>query len=341
MGTRGGRSVALKGPSLKSVYSCPVTRIAVIGGAGFVGTNLVRALMAQGDEVLVIDDFSTGLISNVEHLPCEISRTSIYDQIEIEKALSGCDFIFHLAARGSVPRSIKNPDATFNVNVVGTLNVVRYAQMTKTPLVFSSSSSVYGSNLELPKNEFMWTSPMTPYAASKLCGESLVESYSRSFGFQAFTFRFFNIFGPWQRPDHDYAAVIPKWIWKAMNKQVLEIYGDGEHTRDFTYIDSVISALLQVKKRNLASPHPVNLAFGARISLNSLASELSTYFPDLRVEYRDPRAGDVKDSQNDPTHLNNVLPGIEVTSFEDGLKKTIEWFEEFGEKITGAPTSKD
>ncbi len=341
MGTRGSRSVALKGLTLKSVYSCPVTRIAVIGGAGFVGTNLVLALEAQGEDVLVIDDFSTGLISNVESLNCEISRTSICDQIELERALSGCDFIFHLAARGSVPRSIKNPDATFNVNVIGTLNVVRYAQTTKTPLVFSSSSSVYGSNLELPKNEFMWMSPITPYAASKLSGEALVESYSRSFDFPAFTFRFFNIFGPWQRPDHDYAAVIPKWIWKAMNKQVVEIYGDGEHTRDFTYIDSVISALLQVKERKLTSPHPVNLAFGTRISLNNLASNLSRYFPDLRVEYRPPRAGDVKDSQNDPTYLNTVVPGIKITNFDDGLRKTIEWFAEYGVKIIGAPSSKD
>jgi UDP-glucose 4-epimerase len=182
---------------------------------------------------------------------------------------------------------------------------------------------------------------MTPYAASKLTGEALVESYSRSFGFPAFTFRFFNIFGPWQRPDHDYAAVIPKWIWKAMNKEVIEIYGDGEHTRDFTYIDSVVSALLQVRNRQLTSPHPVNLAFGARISLNSLAGELSKFFPDLRIEHRPPRAGDVKDSQNDPTHLNKVVPGIEVTMFEEGLRRTIEWLDKNGDKIIGAPSARD
>jgi UDP-glucose 4-epimerase len=318
-----------------------VTRVAVTGGAGFVGTNLVKALINQGDQVRVIDDFSSGLLSNVENLDCEISNTSICDQSRVESALQGCDYIFHLAARGSVPRSMKNPDATFNVNVIGTLNILRYAQTSQIPMVFSSSSSVYGSNLELPKNEFMWMAPMTPYAASKLTGEALVESYSRSFGFPAFTFRFFNIFGPWQRPDHDYAAVIPKWIWKAMNKEVIEIFGDGEHTRDFTYIDSVISALLQVRNKQLTSPHPVNLAFGARISLNSLASELSKFFPDLRIEHRGPRAGDVKDSQNDPTHLNKVVPGIEVTMFEEGLRRTIEWLDKNGNKIIGAPSARD
>ena len=318
-----------------------MTVVAVTGGAGFVGTNLVITLRNQGYSVRVIDDFSSGLRSNVEHLNCEIFNTSITDQNGVENALHGCDFIFHLAARGSVPRSIKNPDATFNVNVLGTLNVLRYAQNAKLPIVFSSSSSVYGSNLDLPKNEFMWMAPLTPYAASKLSGEALVESYSRSFNFPAFTFRFFNIFGPWQRPDHDYAAVIPKWIWKAMNKQVIEIYGDGEHTRDFTYIDSVISALLKVKEKNLVSPRPVNLAFGSRISLNALANELSNFFPDLRVDYLPPRAGDVRDSQNDPTILNQVVPGIEITKFEDGLRKTINWFEESGEKIIGASTPKD
>ena len=318
-----------------------MTVVAVTGGAGFVGTNLVITLRNQGYSVRVIDDFSSGLRSNVEHLNCEIFNTSITDQDGMENALHGCDFIFHLAARGSVPRSIKNPDATFNVNVLGTLNILRYAQNAKLPIVFSSSSSVYGSNLELPKNEFMWMAPLTPYAASKLSGEALVESYSRSFNFPAFTFRFFNIFGPWQRPDHDYAAVIPKWIWKAMNKQVIEIYGDGEHTRDFTYIDSVISALLKVKEKNLVSPRPVNLAFGSRISLNALANELSKFFPDLRVDYLPPRAGDVRDSQNDPTILNQVVPGIEITKFEDGLRKTINWFEESGEKIIGASTPKD
>jgi UDP-glucose 4-epimerase len=126
-----------------------------------------------------------------------------------------------------------------------------------------------------------------------------------------------------------------------MKSEVIEIYGDGEQTRDFTYIDSVVSALLQVKNMKLTSPHPVNLAFGARISLNSLANELSKFFPDLRIEYRPPRPGDVKDSQNDPTNLYKVLPGIEITNFEKGLRKTIEWLDKNGDKVIGAPTARD
>jgi UDP-glucose 4-epimerase len=166
---------------------------------------------------------------------------------------------------------------------------------------------------------------MTPYAASKLCGEALVQSYSQSFHFPSLIFRFFNIFGPWQRPDHQYAAVIPKWIWKGMKKEVIQVHGDGEQTRDFTYVDTVTSSLLKVHDLGLTSPHPINLAFGRKVSLNSLLNQLLTFFPDLRVEYLPERQGDIRESQNDPRVLFDTLPNLDVISFEEGLRRTIGW----------------
>jgi UDP-glucose 4-epimerase len=317
-----------------------VKSIAVTGGAGFVGTNLVKSLSRDGFEVSIIDDFSTGLRTNVIDLDCKVIETSVTNQDSLYAALRGIDFIFHLAARGSVPRSIKNPSATFEVNSRGTFNVISYAKEHGIPLLFSSSSSVYGTNQSLPKNEHMWTAPMTPYAASKLYGEALVQSYGLSYKLPVFTYRFFNIFGPWQRPDHDYAAVIPKWIWKAMKGEVIEIFGDGEQTRDFTYVDSVISALKLVMQNKITSPHPVNLAFGKKISLNETIRQLVKYFPDLRVKYCPERPGDVRDSQNDPQVLFQTVPNIQVTQFEDGLKKTIEWLSQYGHAIAGKPNPK-
>ena len=170
--------------------------VVVTGGAGFVGTNLVKALIGLGYEVVVIDDFSTGLRSNVDDLDCQVHDLSIVNGHLLNSALNRSNFIFHLAARGSVPRSIKNPEATFRVNVEGTMNVLNHAKIHGTPVLFSSSSSVYGANRVLPKNEFMWTAPITPYAASKLSGEALVQSYGVSYDLPVFIFRFFNIFGP-------------------------------------------------------------------------------------------------------------------------------------------------
>ena len=302
-------------------------KIAVTGGAGFVGTNLVRKLIELGHEVMVIDDLSSGQMSNLKDLNCEVYQVSICDKLALSKLLEDCNYIFHLAAHGSVPRSLKSPEKTFETNVKGTLNVIEIASSLKIPFFFSSSSSVYGANKELPKHEHMWLAPTTPYAASKLCGEALVHSYSLSFGITACTFRFFNIYGPFQRPNHEYAAVIPKWIWKAMRKEVIEVYGDGEQTRDFTYIDSVVSALVEVYNGKMDNPYPTNLAFGTRISLNQVLRMLSKHFQDLRVEYLPSRPGDIKDSQNDSTEIIKLLPGIEISNFTSGLSSTIEWFD--------------
>ena len=318
-----------------------MNKVAVTGGAGFVGTNLVRALLNQSTEVLVIDDFSTGLKSNLEGLDCDLAEISLTDSIKVAKALKECEYIFHLGARGSVPRSIKNPRATMEVNAIGTLNVLESARATGATVAFSSSSSVYGSNLELPKNEKMWMAPLTPYAASKLSGEALVESYSASYSISAVTYRFFNIFGPWQRPDHDYAAVIPKWIWKLMQNESIEVFGDGNQSRDFTYVDTVVEVLIEGMKKEINHPSPINLAFGSRVTLNQAIDALRLKFPDLKVSYSQERSGDVRNSQNDPTLLKSIFPSITPIDFSEALEMTYQWFIENGASIVNGPRVTD
>jgi UDP-glucose 4-epimerase len=290
---------------------------------------------------VIIDDFSTGLKSNLTGLDVQVHELSFVDSEKVSKALQKCEYIFHLGARGSVPRSIKNPRATMDVNVTGTLNVLESARVTGAAVAFSSSSSVYGSNLELPKNEKMWMAPLTPYAASKLSGEALVASYAESFGISAITYRFFNIFGPWQRPDHDYAAVIPKWIWKLMHNQSIEVFGDGNQSRDFTYIDTVVSVLIQGFKEKANHPNPVNLAFGSQITLNQCIDELRVKFPKLNVNYVPERAGDVRNSQNDPTLLTSIFPQVKPVEFSEALENTRQWFAEHGTSIANGPRVKD
>jgi UDP-glucose 4-epimerase len=274
-------------------------------------------------------------------LDCRINEASLVDEVAIDEATIGCDWIIHLGARGSVPRSIRNPQATFEVNTLGTLNVLNVARKHGSRVMFSSSSSVYGRNLELPKREESWMAPLTPYAASKLSGEALVQSYSESFGIPAVIYRFFNIFGPWQRPDHDYAAVIPKWIWKALCNEQIQVFGDGNQSRDFTYVDTVIDVLISTLKREVAYPTPINLAFGNKISLNQLIDQLRALYKNLKVEYLGERKGDVKESQNDPTLIQSLFPEIKPITFEEGIERTNAWLSSYGGQVAGQGIQSD
>lgn len=303
------------------------------GGAGFVGTNLVRKLVADGFEVVAIDDLSTGLKSNLENVDCRFEQISLVDEDSLFSALRGCSWIFHLGARGSVPRSLKDPQATFEVNTVGTLNILNAAREHGSRLVFSSSSSVYGRNLDLPKREDSWTAPRTPYAASKLSGEALVQSYAESFEIPSVIFRFFNIFGPWQRPNHIYAAVIPKWIWKALHNQEIDVYGDGNQSRDFTYVDSVIDVLRLTIDKEFCYPTPINLAFGNNIKLNTLIAQLKSMYPNVKVNFLPERAGDVRDSQNDPALIRKFFSEVVPIDFEDGITLTNNWLKQYGSLV--------
>ncbi len=300
-------------------------KVLVTGGAGFVGTNLVLSLLEHGYDVKIFDDLSTGLKQNIPK-DADFINASILDTNNLNNAIKDCDVVVHLGARGSVPRSIRDPIATHDVNSTGTLNVLEAARGSGSHYIFSSSSSVYGSNMTLPKNEDMVLRPLTPYAASKMSGEALSLAYAKSYGLPVSTFRFFNIFGPWQRPDHEYAAVLPKWISKCINGDEIEIFGDGLQTRDFTYVGTVVNIILSCISKKILHPEPVNLAYGNNISLNQVLEIMNINFPTLNVKYLPPRKGDVLHSKNDPKLIKALYPDITRDKFEVSLQKTIDWF---------------
>lgn len=316
-------------------------KVAITGGAGFIGSNLAASLIAKGHEVTIIDDLSTGLIANIDRKNSDFKKLSITDASKLKKALKGAETIFHLGARGSVPRSIKNPVATHEVNATGTLNVLEAARESGSHVIFSSSSSVYGRNMQLPKEEKMWLGPMTPYAASKLAAEGYVESYGTSYEIPVTLLRFFNVFGPRQRPDHEYAAVIPKWIWLAMQGKPVDLYGDGTQSRDFTYVKTVVDIAISAMENKVTTQGAVNLAYGNRIFLSEVVNLLRDEFPNLEVNSLPIRAGDVKESQNSPELLKSLFPNVMPYQFKDALKETINWLRAEGSTIANGPKVSD
>jgi len=300
-------------------------KVLITGGAGFIGTNLTLRLLKSGYDVKVLDDLSTGLRQNISK-DAEFINGSILETSQINRVIEDCEVVVHLGARGSVPRSIKDPVATHNVNSTGTLNVLEAARTLKLHYIFSSSSSVYGSNMVLPKNEDMVLRPITPYAASKMSGEGLSLAYAKTYNIPVSTFRFFNIFGPWQRPDHEYAAVLPKWISQCMKGDEIEIFGDGEQTRDFTYVGTVVNVIIDCISNKILHPEPVNLAYGNNVSLNQVIELLKNDFPDIKVKYLPQRNGDVLHSKNDPKLVQSLYPNVNVEKFETSLQETISWF---------------
>jgi len=318
-----------------------MARVAVTGGAGFIGSNLVIRLINEGHEVVVVDDLSTGLLSNIKDQSCDFHNISITDFKSLDSIVKDCETIFHLAARGSVPRSLKNPVATHDVNATGTLNVLEVARKSGAHVLFSSSSSVYGRNMQLPKNESMWLGPMTPYAASKLSAEAYVQAYSSAYNVPTTLLRFFNVFGPRQRPDHEYAAVLPKWIWLGLQGKAIDVYGDGTASRDFTYIETVLDVAVTAMKERVLNDSAINLAYGNRIYLNEAIDLLRKYFPDLEVNFKEIRSGDVKESQNSPVLLNRLFPAITPKPFPEALAETIDWLREFGQSVSNGPKTLD
>jgi UDP-glucose 4-epimerase len=318
-----------------------MAKVGVTGGAGFIGSNLCHRLVSEGHDVVVYDDLSTGLVTNIDQNKCVFHNASIADPRAVCLALKDCETIFHFAARGSVPRSIKNPVATHDVNATGTLNVLEVARSTGAHVIFSSSSSVYGRNMALPKDESMWLGPMTPYAASKLAAEGYVQSYASTYKVPTTLLRIFNVFGPSQRPDHEYAAVIPKWIWLAMQGKPIDVYGDGTASRDFTYVDTVLDVAMTAMNERVLTEGAINLAYGNRIFLSDIIDLLGKHFPDLQVNYKTERLGDVKESQNAPNLLIQLFPKVLPKEFQIALTETIDWLKEFGQSVANGPAASD
>lgn len=301
-------------------------RTLITGGAGFIGSNLAKRLAATGREVVVLDDLSTGREASLTGASVEFVKGSITSRENVHRAMHGCDSVVHLAARGSVPRSLAHPTLTHEVNASGTLIVLEVARETGAYVLFSSSSSVYGQNPALPKTETAWTRPISPYGASKLSAESYVQAYRSSYGLPTQVLRFFNVFGPGQLPDHDYAAVIPKWMFRIQRGLPIELHGDGNQTRDFTYVDTVTSILVDAIERQVSMDGPINLALGQRRSLNEVLATIEEVLGTKAVVERVPsREGDIRDSQNDPTLLNSVFPAMELVEFREALQRTAAW----------------
>lgn len=301
-------------------------RVLVTGGAGFIGSNLVRRLIADGDDVVVIDDLSTGYAHNISGLPIRFVEASILNEEALAVAAAGVDAVAHLAALGSVPRSVKDPLASHHANATGTLMVLEAARREGAYVTAASSSSVYGSVPDLPRTEALPTRPMSPYAASKLATESYVLAYGTSYGLPTLPFRFFNVYGPRQAAGHVYAAVIPVFIDAALKGKPLPLNGDGKQSRDFTYVDTVTWVLADAIHRQVTSGVPVNLAIGANVTLLDLIAELELQLGhSVDVEHRPERVGDVRASQADPILLGELFPNVSVVPFEEGLATTLAW----------------
>ncbi|NYJ75516.1 NAD-dependent epimerase/dehydratase family protein [Allobranchiibius huperziae] len=305
-------------------------RLLITGGAGFIGSNLVRLALASNHEVTVIDDLSTGNIANIEGLDVEFVEASILDSRALRHALAGVQSVVHLAALGSVPRSIKDPIATHVSNATGTLEVLNEARTLGVKhATVASSSSVYGMNPALPKSEREWVRPMSPYAVSKLATEQYALSFQQSYGMSTMAFRFFNVYGPRQMAGHVYAAVIPVFIDALLAQRPLFVNGDGSNSRDFTYVGTVCRVLLEASEKRLQHPEPVNLAFGTNTSLLELIDALEKKAGCKGdVRFREPRAGDVAHSQADNAVLQSLFPNITSTSLDEGIEETIAWFRE-------------
>jgi UDP-glucose 4-epimerase len=305
-------------------------KVVVTGGAGFIGGNLVRRLVEapESTEIVIVDDLSTGSRDNIAGLDVDFREGSILDTGLLDAAFAGAAAVVHLAALPSVPRSIANPLASHEVNATGTLHVLEAARRTGSPhVIVASSSSVYGSNPQLPKTESMRTAPMSPYAVSKLAAEAYALAHAACYGMNVLALRFFNVFGPLQPAGHAYAAVIPAFVDAALGGRPLSVYGDGSSTRDFTFVDSVTAVITDAIRRGVTSIEPVNLAFGTRTSLNELIELLSTTIGSpLEIEYGEPRKGDVPHSQADSSRLLTLFPELAPVPLEEGLRATVEWF---------------
>jgi UDP-glucose 4-epimerase len=302
-------------------------RVLVTGGAGFIGANLSRALVAAGHEVRVLDDLSTGRRSNLDGLDVELVEGSVVDASVTEGAVADVDRIVHLAARASVPRSIAEPVAAHEANATGTVNVLEAARNRGVPVIVASSSSVYGDTAVSPKHEDLPVAPRSPYAASKLATEGYALAYQVAYGLPVLALRFFNVYGPLQAADHAYAAVVPRFVDAALAGRPVQIHGDGHQSRDFTFVGTVVEVLSRAVAEATTAPGPVNLAFGTRTDLLDLVARLERLLGrPITVEHTDPRPGDVRHSTAAGDRLAALFPGLTPVDLDEGLSATVDWF---------------
>jgi UDP-glucose 4-epimerase len=306
-------------------------RILITGAAGFIGANLCRELARRPDveEIVGLDDLSTGDPGNLSGIETDLVIGSVTDQELVQQLVDRVDAVVHLAARPSVPRSLLDPMASHEANATGTLRVLEACRRRSAYVIVASSSSVYGSVNAPRKHEDLATRPLSPYAASKLATEAYLLAYQAAFRLPGLALRFFNVYGPLQAAGHAYAAVIPTFVDAALHGEPLVIHGDGQQVRDFTFVGAVVSVLADAVLGRVASPEPVNLAFGTRTTITDLARRVAAAVGVAAdVRYDPPRAGDVRDSQAESNRLRALFPGAAPTDLNEGLKRTVAWFRE-------------
>lgn len=306
-------------------------RYLVTGGAGFIGSHIVDHLVAAGAEVVVLDNFSTGRRENLEpHLGrIEVIEGSVTNAVACVAAVRAVDYVLHQAALPSVSRSVENPRATYEVNVTGTLNLLLAARDAGVRrFIYAGSSSAYGDTEELPKREEMVPRPLSPYAASKLAGEELCRAFCASYGLETVALRYFNVFGPRQDPESQYAAVIPRFIVAALQKRPPTIFGDGLQTRDFTYVANVVEAnLLACEAPAAVAGQVFNVGSGRRVSVRELWQAIrSLTGAAAEPQHVAARAGDVRDSLASLEHAQRFLGYRPQVMFEEGLGRTVAFF---------------
>jgi nucleoside-diphosphate-sugar epimerase len=305
-------------------------RVLVTGAAGFIGSHLCRRLVAEGHEVVGLDDLSAGRLDNVSDIPeLDLVEADLRDVDAVNKVANGCGAILHHAARKSVPRSIREPEEFTEVNVGGTLNVLLAARKERAMVVFASSSSVYGDQDVYPLREDVEPRPRSPYAATKLAGEALVRAWWHSYGIPTITLRYFNVYGPGQDPESEYAAVIPRFATACLTGGTPVIYGDGEQARDFTYIDDVVQAnLLAMNAQESAFGLVLNAGGGREPTtvnrLLELVAQHAGASPTPR--YEPPREGDIRRSDADVSLARELLGYHPDVAIDEGVGRTVEWF---------------
>jgi nucleoside-diphosphate-sugar epimerase len=305
-----------------------VARVLVTGGAGFIGSNLVRGLLERGDDVRVLDNFSTGNRANLEGLPVDIVEGELRSYERVHNAVRGTDVVYHLGALGSVPRSVQDPLTSSAVNVEGTLNVLLAARDESVRrVVFSSSTSVYGSTRTLPTTEDAPPDPISPYGVAKLAAERYCISFSRVYeSFESVVLRYFNVFGERQSPFSQYAAVVPRFVTAIASGDPIEIHGDGEQSRDFTYVGNVVDATISAGSAAGASGEIFNVAAGAPASVNTIADTIGEILgKPVERRHLPPRAGDIRDSWADLSKSQRVLGYAPEIALADGLRRTVEY----------------
>ena len=312
------------------------TTVLVTGGGGFIGSNLVERLVREGYNVRVLDNFATGARENLAGLEGEMRLVEgdVRSFERVHDAVRGCELVFHQAALPSVPRSIQDPMTTNEVSVTGTLNVLLAARDEGVRrVVFASSSSIYGANPDLPKHESMPAAPISPYAVSKLAAENYCRSFSAVYGLETVALRYFNVFGPRQDPLSPYSAVIPRFVLAFLDGRAPTVYGDGEQSRDFTYVDNAIEANLLAAEAEGVAGRVFNVACGERISLNDLLAELrSLTGQEIEALHEDGRPGDVPHSMADISSARSELGYEPAVTVGDGLGPTLAWYREHRER---------